>query len=179
MSDLDILRYPIGPAPRKDVKLTEAGRAAAIATIRELPTRLALATRGFTEQQFETPYRPGGWTVRQLLHHVADSHVNAYTRIRLALTEDFPTIKPYEEARWAELADARSAPVELSLTLLNALHARWSLLLDSVSAEDFVNRGYNHPEQGRSTLEWVLALYQWHSLHHTAHITALRQREHW
>jgi hypothetical protein len=172
------LRYPIGdfspPAESGD-----AERQAAIAVLAALPGNLRAAVSGLSDEQLATPYRPGGWTVRQLTHHVADSHMNAYVRIRLALTEDWPTIKPYEESRWAELADARTLPVEVSLSLLEALHRRWVVLLQSLGEADW-QRGYVHPDMGRrQPLDAVLAMYSWHSRHHTAHIAALRSRMGW
>jgi uncharacterized damage-inducible protein DinB len=132
---------------------------------------------GLREQQLDTPYRPGGWTVRQVVHHVPDSHMNAYVRFKLALTEDAPTIKPYAEDRWAKLSDS-SAPLETSLTLLENLHSRWVLLLRSLSEEDW-GRTFRHPELGVRRLDQTLGLYAWHGLHHTAHVTSLRQRMGW
>jgi hypothetical protein len=131
-----------------------------------------------TEAQLQTPYRPGGWTVRQVVHHVPDSHMNAYIRFKLALTEDNPTIKPYDEAAWALLADTAHTPIQESLALLDALHRRWVVLLESLAPGDFARR-LTHPEHGPVTLEWMLQLYAWHGRHHTAHVTALRQREGW
>ena len=177
MSELDDLRFPIGrfAAPAS----TMAGvRAAHIQTLRLLPERLRMAVAGLSDAQLDTPYREEGWTVRQVVHHVADSHANAYVRTKLALTEDWPTIKPYDEAAWAELADSRWLPVEGSLTLTEALHGRWVALLESLTEEDF-RRGYMHPENGRTSLAQMLALYDWHSRHHTAHITALSARLGW
>jgi hypothetical protein len=134
---------------------------------------------GLADTQLDTPYRTGGWTVRQVLHHVPDSHINAYTRFKLALTEADPPIKPYQEARWAELSDGRTAPVALSLDLLEALHRRWVLVLDGLAADDW-SRSYLHPNQGRRiTLDEGLALYAWHGEHHAAHITSLRRRMGW
>ena len=175
--DREELRYPIGRfAPPAS---SMAGmRAAHIQTIRLLPERLAAAIDGLDDTQLDTPYRDGGWTVRQLVHHIADSHANAYIRFRLALTEDWPAIKAYDEAAWAELADARSLPVGVSLGLLAALHARWVVLLGSLSEEDF-RKGYVHPVSGRQSLAVALANYDWHSRHHTAHIVNLRQRMGW
>ena len=146
--------------------------------IADLPERLLSAVSGLSEEQLDTPYREGGWTVRQLVHHVADSHINAYTRVRLALTEDWPTIKPYREAEWAKLQDARTLPVEVSLTLLKSLHRRWATLLESLRQADW-ERGYTHPEDGRQDLATVALLYSWHSQHHTAHVTELRNRMGW
>jgi hypothetical protein len=137
------------------------------------------AIAGLSGSQLDTPYRPGGWTVRQVVHHVPDSHMNAYVRCKLALTEDQPTIKPYEEARWAELVDGRTASPDVSLALLESLHARWALLLRSLTPEDFT-RTFRHPEHaGILTVDWMLAMYSWHGRHHVAHITTLREREGW
>jgi uncharacterized damage-inducible protein DinB len=177
MTEQDDLRYPVGRIS-PPASTMPGVRAAHIATLRLLPERLAAAVQGLTEDQLDTPYREGGWTVRQVVHHVADSHANAYIRMKLALTEDWPTIKPYDEAAWAELADGRSLPVEVSLDLLKALHARWVTLLESLGTEDF-HKGYVHPESGRQNLAQVLAVYDWHSRHHTAHITQLRSRMGW
>jgi DinB family protein len=171
-------RYPIGPfqfAGRSDQHHREEW----IGEIASAPGYLRAAVTGLTPSQLDTPYRDKGWTVRQVVHHLPDSHLNAYTRIKLALTEDEPTIKPYDEARWAELPDARTAPVEPSLTLLECLHRRWVLLLRELGPRDF-DRRFHHPEQGRSIgLEEVLAMYAWHGRHHVAHITSLRSRMGW
>jgi len=173
LDDTLSLRYPIG-----DFSPSEAGRNRDIAAIAALPSALRAAVVGLVDAQLDTEYRPGGWTVRQLVHHVADSHMNAYVRVRLALTEDWPTVKPYAESRWAELADARTLPVEASLSLLEPLHRRWVALLESLSDADW-QRGYVHPEMGREALGRVIAMYAWHGRHHTAHVTALRQRMGW
>lgn len=173
------LRYPEGQfeAP---ATVNASDRAGFIATLEELPTRMRAAVAGLDEAQLATPYRPDGWTVRQVVHHVPDSHMNAYMRFRLALTEDNPVIRPYYEARWAELPDARSGPVAMSLQLLEAVHVRWVMLLRAMDDGDFA-RTYQHPEQpGRSIpLSEVLAMYAWHSRHHLAHITRLRERMGW
>lgn len=171
------LRYPIGRY-RKVASLSSQERERAIEEIAATPVRLRAAILGLTAEQLDMPYRPGGWTVRQLVHHVPDSHLNAYVRFKLALTEDNPTIKTYEEARWAELEDGRSTPVEVSLSLLDALHDRWVRLLRSLAPEDF-ERTLNHPDHGPMTLDSLLALYAWHGRHHVAHITRLRQRMGW
>jgi len=171
------LRYPIGDFSRP-AAIGAADRRGAIAVLAALPGELRSAVSGLSEAQLDTPYRDGGWTVRQLVHHVADSHINSYVRIRLALTEDWPTIKPYDEARWAELADARTLPVEVSLSLLEALHRRLVVLLQSLSEADW-ERGYIHPEHGREKLATVALLYSWHSKHHTAHVTELGKRMGW
>ena len=176
-TELALLRYPIG-GPGRAESYTAQERSAAIEGIRQLPQNLRSAVAPLSEEQLETPYRPGGWTVRQLVHHVADSHVNAYVRVRLALTEDWPTIIPYQETRWAELTDARSAAVSTSLDLLQALHVRWVQLFASLQEQDW-KRGYVHPESGRDTIERVLVLYDWHGRHHTAHVTRLSARMGW
>lgn len=176
MPELDDLRYPIGRFNFTAPTLQET-RAAHIETLRRLPVRLTAALEGLTDAQLDTPYREGGWTVRQVVHHVADSHTYAYLRCKHALTEDWPTIKPYDEGAWANLADSR-LPVEISLASIAALHSRWVSLLESLSEEDF-QKGYNHPERGRQNLATALALYAWHARHHTAHITSLRARQGW
>ena len=168
------LRYPIGSPARAD-SFAPQQRSAAIEGISRLPQALRSAVSGFSEQQLATPYRPGGWTVRQLVHHVADSHMNAYVRVRLALTEDWPTIVAYQEARWAELEDAQAAPVAISLDLLEALHARWVQLFASLDEHQW-RRGYTHPENGRQSIEQAAILYDWHGRHHTAHVTQLSER---
>jgi len=177
MTNLDELRYPIGRFSPPTSSL-HGVRAAQIQTLRLLPARLRAAVAGLTDAQFDTPYREGGWTVRQVVHHLADSHSVAYIRCKLALTEDWPTINPYDEAAWANLADSRLLPVDVSLAMLEALHARWASLLESRTDEDF-HKGFNHPEHGRATLAKTLAIYDWHSRHHTAHITSLRTRQGW
>ncbi len=174
MSDL---RYPIGPLVTT-TPMAPAQRAAAIAVLAEAPARFRLACAGLTDAQLDTPYRPEGWTVRQVVHHVADSHINAYLRTKFALSDDNPTIRPYPEAIWAEMADGRLAPVSMSLDLLDALHGRWVMLLQSMAPELFA-RTLMHPERGPMSIDDVLAMYEWHSRHHTAHITALREREGW
>ena len=171
------LRYPVGKFQRVS-ELSPAERAAKIAEIAELPKKLAAAVAGLNEKQLDTPYRPGGWTVRQTVHHVADSHVNAYIRLRFALTENDPTVKPYEEAVWAELADAKSMPPSVSLALLEGLHARWVTLLKSLTPAQF-QRTMEHPENGTMTVDFLIAMYSWPARHHTAHITELRKREGW
>lgn len=176
MSDLD-LRYPIGRfSPEAD--LTGARREELIDDIASTPGKVRAAVAGLSPEQLDTPYRPGGWTVRQVVHHLADSHLNGYVRFRLALTEREPLIKAYDEKLWAELPDARLAPVEWSLDLLDSLHRRWVDLLRSSKPEDFA-RTFRHPELGLVNLARYLALYSWHGRHHTAHITSLRGREGW
>lgn len=172
------LRYPVGKLDF-DAPVNEADYPKLIAAIAETPGALRAAVAGLSRDQLDTPYRPGGWTVKQVVHHVPDSHMNAYTRFKLALTEEEPTIKPYDEAAWAELADSRKVPIEVSLDLLDALHLRWVALLRSMDSADF-NRGVRHPEHGGVfTLKQILALYAWHGRHHVAHITSLKKREGW
>ena len=170
-------RFPIGKFSFPG-SVTEADRAAFISDIEQAPAKLRAAVTGLSAQQLDTPYRDGGWTVRQVAHHVPDSHMNAYVRYKLALTEDVPTIKPYEEARWANLADTKSTPIEVSLVLLENLHDRWVRLLRSLGPEDW-KREFRHPEMGVVSLERNLALYAWHSKHHVAHITELRKKMGW
>jgi uncharacterized damage-inducible protein DinB len=176
------LQYPIGKfswgRSGEGLLTSEAERQQWLAELAEMPGRLRTAVAGLTEAQLDTPYRPGGWTVRQVVHHLADSHLNSYVRFRLALTESEPPIKPYDQELWANLSDARTAPAELSLTLVDALHQRFVMLLRSLEPEDF-SRALKHPELGRVTLEKYLALYAWHGKHHVAHITGLRQRSGW
>src|SRR6266567_393483 len=173
MTDLDELRYPIGR-----FNPSAAGtRADQIETLRRLPERLRAAVHGLDEPQLDTPYRDGGWTVRQLVHHVADSHMNSYIRCKLALTEDAPTINAYDENAWAKLPDSKM-PVEISLALTAAVHARLVSLLETMSDADF-EKTFKHPERGPVTLAGNLALYDWHSRHHAAHITRLRERMGW
>jgi uncharacterized damage-inducible protein DinB len=172
------LRYPVGRFDF-DAPISDADHPILIATIAETPGALRSAVAGMSRDQLETPYRPGGWTVKQVVHHVPDSHLNAYTRFKLALTEDEPTIKPYNEAAWAEMADSRRVPIEVSLELLDALHLRWVTILRSMDPADF-RRGLRHPEHGRLlTLQQMLGLYAWHGRHHVAHITSLKKREGW
>ena len=170
-------RFPIGKFSFPG-SVTEADRAAFINDIEQAPAKLRAAVAGLSPQQLDTPYRDGGWTVRQVAHHVPDSHMNAYVRYKLALTEDVPTIKPYEEARWANLADTKSTPIEVSLVLLENLHDRWVRLLRSLGPEDW-KREFRHPEMGVVTLERNLALYSWHGKHHVAHVTELRKKMGW
>ena len=174
----DALRFPVGRYTMVDAP-SLAERARWIADVAEAPARLRAAVAGLDSDRLEAPYRPGGWTVRQVVHHLADSHMNAYVRFKLALTEDAPTIKPYDEARWAALPDAARVPTETSLVLLEALHERWVALLECMTAEDFA-RGYVHPEHGTTfTLGGALGMYAWHGRHHVAHVTSLREREGW
>jgi uncharacterized damage-inducible protein DinB len=172
------LRYPIGKFERPAAPLTPGERRAHINEISELPSNLAAAIRGLSPAQLDTSYRPGGWTVRQVIHHLPDSHMNSYVRFKLALTEDEPTIKPYEENLWAQLADSRDTPIEVSLALLKNLHERWVILLRSFAPVDW-SRKFRHPQLGPTTLDQALVLYAWHGRHHVAHITALRERDAW
>jgi len=175
LNDLDP-RFPVGRFT-PPATISSGERKDAIATLAELPEELRNAVDGLSSAQLGTPYREGGWTVRQVVHHVADSHMNALVRVKLALTEDWPTIKPYDEAAWAKLHDM-VAPVEWSLELIESMHARWIMLLQSLDEQQWL-RGFNHPEGGRMTVEFVTLLYAWHSRHHVAHITHLRTRENW
>jgi hypothetical protein len=171
-------RYPVGRFAYDD----DTSRAAidrSIADIDSLPTLLRAAVDGLSGEQLNTPYRDGGWSPREVVHHVADSHMNAYVRCKFALTEDAPTIKPYDEAEWAKLADVKVVPIEVSLNLIDALHARWVALLRNMPDADF-ERTYIHPEQKNPVpLRAMTALYAWHGRHHTAHISTLRERNGW
>jgi len=172
------LRYPIGKFAFSG-EFTHELRAAWISDIEALPNQLREAVKGLNKDQLDTPYREGGWTVRQVVHHAADSHLNAYVRFKLALTEENPTIKPYFEDRFAELEDGKSAPIDISLSLLDSLHKRWVMLLRSMSESDF-QRTFIHPESNKTiTLDYSTGLYSWHGRHHTAHITSLRSRNEW
>jgi uncharacterized damage-inducible protein DinB len=171
------LQYPIGKF-RPEAEITAEHIAKWIGEIAEAPARLREAVAGLMQEQLDTPYREGGWTVRQAVHHVADAHLNSYIRFRWGLTEEEPTIKPYDEARWAELPDARTAPVEVSLQLLEAVTDRWVRLLRAMSPAEF-ERKVVHPEAGVQRLGMLAGLYAWHGAHHTAHITGLRQRMGW
>jgi len=173
---MEDLRYPIGPFdPAARVDPSEYGRL--IDEIEQTPAELRSTVSGLTDAQLDTPYREGGWTVRQVVHHLPDSHMNAYVRMRLALTEERPVIRPYDEKRWAELPDSR-LPVEVSLVLLEALHRRWVALLRSLTAQDYERR-FVHPDLGELDLAWLLRHYAWHGRHHGAHITTLRRRMGW
>jgi len=175
------LQYPIGKFQWVEPQTEEQRadhRAEHIQTLAKLPAQMRAAVQGLRPDQLDTPYRPEGWTVRQVVHHVPDSHLNAYIRFKLALTEEQPQIKAYKEAEWAKLADSTITPVEVSLQLLAALHSRWVDLLQAMGPSDFERTLY-HPERGALTLEHMLAMYAWHSDHHLAHITALRERMNW
>jgi len=170
------LRYPIGPFDDR-APIAPDIREPAITALAELPSRLTAAVAGLSDEQLDTPYRPGGWTVRQLVHHVADSHMNAYVRTKLGLTEQAPTITPYDQNAWALLTDSR-LPVDVSLMILRGVHARWTELWRSLAPHQF-GQIFHHPESGVVSLDSQLQLYAWHSRHHVAHITALRHREGW
>ena len=174
MSDL---RYPVGRF-RMEQDPTDDERLALIDEIAETPQRLRAAIRAMSDEQLDTPYRPGGWTVRQVVHHLPDSHLNSYIRFKLALTEEEPIIRPYDEDSWAKLEDSRITPPEVSLALLDALHERWVTLLRSLAPEDF-RRTFRHPELGPVSLNKNVALYAWHGRHHVAHITSLSERMGW
>jgi hypothetical protein len=171
------LRYPIGKLAYSG-SLSEDQKQKFIDDIAQTPANLRQAVKGLSDQQLDTPYRPDGWTVRQVAHHVPDSHLNAYVRFKLALTEEEPTIKTYAEDRWAQLPDTHATPVEISLTMLDSLHDRWVRLLRSLGPEDW-KRSFRHPELGLVGLEKNLAIYSWHGRHHVAHITSLRERNGW
>jgi hypothetical protein len=175
MTETD-LRFPIGDF--QNVKsMTDAERRAAIESIAGAPARLRAAVQGLTEEQIDTQYRPGGWTVRQVVHHVPDSHMNGYIRLKWTLTEDSPKIKGYNQETWAELPDSRG-PVEVSLRILEAVHERWVRLLRAMAPGDF-DRTFIHPDHGAMTIDGLLALYEWHGRHHAAHVTSLRERMGW
>jgi len=179
MSDAQVdLRYPVGKFNKPANLHTSEQRREFIDQIAATPARMREAVAGLSEAQLETPYRDGGWTVRQVVHHVPDSHMNAYTRVKLALTEHEPPVKPYDEAAWATLADVRETPIETSLVLLEMLHQRFDTILRSMSDADF-SRTLMHPEHGVITLDWLIAMYAWHGRHHAAHITSLRTRNGW
>lgn len=169
-------RYPIGPYTEEAP--TSEKRRAWIKDIEETPARARKAIEGLTPDQLDTPYRDGGWTVRQVIHHLADSNIHGFVRFKLALTEDEPTIRIYDEKGWAETVEATDAPLEVSLDLLESLHKRWVLLLESLTASEF-QRKFNHPERGLITLDTNLQIYAWHGRHHIAHIEALRERAGW
>ncbi|HSF53599.1 MAG TPA: putative metal-dependent hydrolase [Algoriphagus sp.] len=175
--DIEFLKYPIGKFKLPELVST-ASIQEAIATIKSFPANIFTAVSPLSLGQLDTPYRPGGWTVRQLVHHCSDSHMNAFIRFKLALTEQNPTIKPYEEALWANLADAYT-PIEASLAIIKAIHMKWGVILDSMKPEDF-KRTYFHPEKKRSQeLEEITLMYAWHSQHHLAHVQHLVLRENW
>lgn len=171
------MSYPVGKCEYPAVVSAES-RKQHIEELAAAPARFRGAVRGLDDRQLDTPYRQGGWTVRQVVHHFADSHMNGYVRFRLALTEDEPTIKPYDEKKWAELPDASREPVNVSLQLIDSLHRRWVVLLNTLPEADF-SRRLRHPELGVLRLDSYLASYAWHCRHHAAHITSLRGRLNW
>jgi uncharacterized damage-inducible protein DinB len=177
MKTTDDLRYPVGQFNSEGVITTEA-RSSLIDEMADAPRRLREAVEGLSPEQLDTPYRPGGWTVRQVVHHVPDSHLNSYVRFKLALTEDEPAIRTYHEELWAELPDSRATPIEVSLTLLDSLHERWIILLRALEEADF-KRAFTHPEWGVVPLDKAIGLYAWHGRHHVAHVTSLRDRMGW
>jgi uncharacterized damage-inducible protein DinB len=177
-TNLDQLKYPIGKFSRPAF-ISPADISKWIDEIENLPKQLRQAVENLSNSQLDTPYRPEGWTMRQVVHHLPDSHINSYVRFKLALTEDNPTIKPYMEECWAELPEAKVAPIEVSLDLLEAVHKRWVLMLRNISAEQW-KRTFFHPESKRENkLDEVLAMYAWHGIHHLAHITELKKRMGW
>lgn len=175
---MEDLRFPIGKFDRTKGSNTPDERKQLIDALADVPERLKQALTGLNGKQLDTPYRESGWTVRQVTHHLADSHMNAYIRYKLALTEDNPTIKPFKEAAWADLADSRVTPIEVSLALFDNLHSRWVVLLRSLRPDDW-QRTVTHPEAGLMSLDLLLGLYAWHGSHHVAHITGLRKRNQW
>ncbi|HZT76929.1 MAG TPA: putative metal-dependent hydrolase [Vicinamibacterales bacterium] len=169
MTDIETLKYPVGKLPRVVTPLDRATRDAHLRTLEALPARFRTLTGALSDAQLETPYRPGGWTIRQVVHHVPDSHINAYVRMKLAATEDAPTIRTYEEQLWAELPEAKRGPIGVSLDLLEAVHGRWLAFLRAYP-ESELQRVFVHPAWGRVTIDEGIAMYAWHSRHHTAHI---------
>jgi hypothetical protein len=169
MADLERLQYPVGRMPRNAAPLDTKTRAELIAVLEALPDKVRTLVSGLTDAQLDTPYRPGGWTVRQVVHHVPDSHMNAYIRMKLAVTEDQPNAKTYEEARWAELPEAKSGPIAMSLDLLDALHRRWVAFLRALPEHNF-GRTFLHPEWGTVSIDEALSMYAWHCRHHAEHI---------
>ena len=171
------LQYPVGKFERQ-ANYTALEIQESIEVLEKLPQQMRAAMNGLSASQLETPYREGGWSLRQVVHHVPDSHINSFVRFKLALTEENPTIKPYDEAAWAELSDSRDTPIQTSLDLLEALHERWVIVLRAIKPEDW-RRTFNHPQNGAMTLEYAVALYAWHSRHHLGHITQTRARMGW
>ena len=176
-TSLEELMYPIGRVEMLPATSPEV-RSASIDELRRYPAVLRSTVEGLSDAQLDTPYRPGGWTVRQVVHHLPDSHMNSYVRFKWATTEDNPTIRTYEEARWAELDEARTGPIDMSLDLLEALHTRWCAFLATLTDAEW-EKTFEHPEWGRITLDATLQQYVWHSRHHLAHIAGLIRREGW
>jgi len=178
MTDLDKLRYPVGPLPRVATPLDAATRREHLQTLEQTPARIRALVSGLNDRQLDTPYRPGGWTIRQVVHHVPDSHMNAYIRHKLAVTESMPAVKTYEEQLWAELPEAKTGAIAMSLDLLDALHRRWVAFLRGIPEAD-LQKAFSHPEWKRVTVDESIAMYAWHCRHHTAHIEqALRAISH-
>jgi len=176
MTDLDALRYPIGPMPRiGGAPLEGVERATLLAVLEQTPGRFRALTEGLTEAQLDQRYRPGGWTLRQVVHHVADSHVNSYVRMKLTITEDSPQVKTYDEKLWAELPEARTGPVDMSLSLIEALHRRWVAFLRALTPEQW-RRTFVHPDWGVVTIDDAVTLYAWHCRHHAAHVESAAAR---
>ena len=177
-SEIHNLRYPVGEySPKKDITAGDVARY--IKTIEDFPGKVKQAVSGLSNAQLDTPYRDGGWTIRQVVHHAVDSHINSYTRFKLTLTEDTPAIRPYFEDRWAELPEAKTGPVEISIPLLEALHRRWSLMLRNITEKE-LKRKFYHPESKKEmALDELMGLYAWHCDHHLAHITGLKKRMNW
>jgi hypothetical protein len=167
--DMDALRYPVGPIDRPKTPLDRATREQYLATIEQLPSRIRSLVSELSDAQLDTPYRPGGWTIRQVVHHLPDSHLNSYVRMKLAVTEYTPAVKTYDEALWADLPEAKSGPVQMSIDLLDALHRRWIAFLRALPDSHF-ERAFTHPEWGRVPLDEAIAMYAWHCRHHAAHI---------
>lgn len=176
-SDSTELAYPIGTFHYSEA-ITPQQRKLWIEELRKLPSELRNTVEGLSDERLETPYRPAGWTVRQVVHHLPDSHMNSYVRFRIALTEDSPSIRAYREAEWAQLSDARFGPIEPSLQILDGLHARWTALLEKLTDDEF-GCTFHHPELREVRLDWALGLYAWHSRHHLAHIQNLGRRMNW
>ena len=173
--DLDSLRYPVGPMPRSSAPLDVRTREELFAVLESTPARIRSLVTGLSDAQLDTPYRPGGWTVRQVVHHVPDSHMNSYVRMKLAVTENQPTAKTYEEALWAELPEAKTGPIAMSLDLLDALHRRWLAFLRALPDIEF-RKTFSHPQWGIVSLDEALGIYAWHCRHHTEHIRLATQR---
>ena len=169
MRDLDTLRYPVGPLPRDGAPLDARTRGEHLAILEQTPATIRELVERLGDAALDTPYRPGGWTVRQVVHHVPDSHMNAYIRMKFAATEDAPAIKAYDETKWAELPEAKSGPADMSVALLDALHRRWVMFLRALTDDDFA-KVYVHPELGPVRIDEGVALYAWHCRHHAAHI---------
>jgi hypothetical protein len=169
MTNLDQLRYPVGPLPRNSAPLDASSRAELMAVFEQTPATIRGLVEGLSDAELDTPYRPGGWTIRQVIHHVPDSHLNAYVRMKLAVTEETPGARTYEEDRWAELPEAKTGPIAMSLDLLDALHRRWMAFLRALPAAEF-RKAFTHPQWGHVTLDDALGMYAWHCRHHTAHI---------